>query len=409
MTEKNSQTKEEVLKRFVLYGIVFEIMNNFHRPFAVKFLERIGGGDLAMSLFNSLPGLITLFAVIPGALFIRRLPSLKKTTLQLIGLGRIFLLLMAAIPFLHTSYRVFAFLMLYALMCFPDAVYQTAYQAYIGHLFKEKDRANAISRRNKLVVPVVTIMTLLIGKVLTGLPRTNAERMLIYQFFYLAAFVFGLLEIVVFRKFKASEGIVGEPLDFKTSFKHLTRDKKFMFFTACSLIFHFGWQMGWPLFNIYTIKDLGADEMWLAILSVSSSIAMFFAYNYWNKMIHRRGNAFVLAVNTLGMAITPIMYVYSFNLYVLTITSLVSGIFVAGTTTVLLSGLLEATPEEDRVIYLAVYSTLTNLSLAVAPLVGHIFLSTKGIVFALWMTALFRTLGSLAFFYRNYRLKNQRV
>lgn len=148
--------------------------------------------------------------------------------------------------------------------------------------------------------------------------------------------------------------------------------------------------------------------MWLAILSVSSSITMYFAYGYWSKQISKKGNAFVLAVNTLGMAITPVLYVYSSNLYWLTLTSMVSGIFVAGTTTVLLSGLLEATPEKERVTYLAVYSTLTNLSLAISPLVGHVFLSYKGIFFALYVTAGFRTLGSLAFFYRSWYLQQHK-
>lgn len=149
---------------------------------------------------------------------------------------------------------------------------------------------------------------------------------------------------------------------------------------------------------------MGADEMWLAIISVSSSVTMFFAYGYWNKVIHKKGNAYVLAINTLGMAVTPLMYILSFNLYILTVTAFLSGIFIAGTTTVLLSGLLEVTPEADRVTYLAIYSTLTNLSLAIAPLIGHWFLEINGIAFALVMTAIFRIFGSLAFFYRNKKI-----
>lgn len=400
---KQQTPMDSTLKRFVLYGIVFEIMNNFHRPFAIKFLERIGGDDLAMSLFNALPGLITLFAVIPGAIYIRKKSSLKNVTLGLIAFGRIFLLLMACIPFLLPDQQVWAFLILYALMCFPDAIYQTSYQAVVGNLFGESERAHAIGLRNKLTVPVVTVMTLLIGKVITGLPRNDAERIVIYQVFYILAFLFGVMELFIFKKFKMKAEAQLEQIHFFDSLKSIIHNKPFLFFTACSLLFHFGWQMGWPLFNIYTIKNLGADEMWLAIISVASSVTMFFAYGYWSKVITHRGNAYVLAVNTLGMAVTPLLYIVSKNLYVLTFMSFASGIFIAGTVTVLFSGLLEVTPEADRVTYLAVYSTLTNLSLAIAPLVGLFFLNVKGIVFALVMTAIIRTLGSCAFFYRNYR------
>ncbi len=398
------QETDPVLKRFIVYGMIYELMSNFYKPFAVKFLERIGGGEWAMSLFNSLPGLITLFAVIPGAIFIRKQSSLKIVTMFLIGAGRSFLLLMAFIPFLSGEWQVTAFLLLYSLMCFPDAIYQTSYQAFVGKIFREKDRAYALSTRNKLTVPLVTVMTLFIGKVITSLPRTDHERILIYQAFFLTAFVFGLLELYVFKSFKVEKENLEDRINFIESLKKVVHNKPFIFFTACSLAFHFGWQMGWPLFNIYTIKTLGADEMWLAIISVSSSVTMFFAYGYWNRVIHKKGNAYVLAINTMGMAITPLMYILSFNLYVLTFTAFVSGIFIAGTTTVLLSGLLEVTPEADRVTYLAIYSTLTNLSLAIAPLIGHWFLGFRGIAFALVMTAIFRIFGSLAFFYRNKKI-----
>lgn len=400
--------EDAILKRFVFYGVLFEIMNNFHKPFAVKFLERIGGNELAMSLFNALPGLITVLAVIPGAIYIRKQSSLKHVTLGLIASSRFILILIAAVPFATGQYRVGIFLVLYALMCFPDAVYQTAYQAYIASLFKIKDRAFAISLRNKLTVPLVTVMTIIIGQVITKLPQTEDQRIVIYQCFYVLAFVTGVFEFFVFKGFTVQGNQANLSTGFKTELKQVMKNRSFWFFTSCSLLFHFGWQMGWPLFNIYTIKYLGADEMWLAILSVSSSITMYFAYGYWSKQISKKGNAFVLAVNTLGMAITPILYVYSSNLYWLTLTSMVSGIFVAGTTTVLLSGLLEATPEKERVTYLAVYSTLTNLSLAISPLVGHVFLSYKGIFFALYVTAGFRTLGSLAFFYRSRYLQQHK-
>lgn len=404
--EETQISSEEILKRFVWYGILFEMMNNFHKPFAVKFLERIGGNEFAMSLFSSLPGLITLFAVIPGAIFIRKMPSLRKGTLIFIAASRMLLVGLALIPFMPASIRVTAFLAFYALMCLPDSAYQTSYQAFVGRLFGAHERAYAISTRNKMTVPIVTVSTLLIGQILTNVPHTDAQRVMVYQGLYIMAFLTGVMEVFVFRGLKIIETVEENQVHFATSFKLLMRDRRFWFFTVCSLLFHFGWQMGWPLFNIYTIRDLGANEMWLAILSVASSISMFFAYSFWNREIQKRGNAYVLAVNTFGMAITPIMYVFSFNLYVLTFTSFISGIFIAGTTTVLLSGLLEATPETDRVTYLAVYSTLTNISLAVAPLVGHYFLQLGGIAFALYVTAGFRFVGSFAFFYREYKLKS---
>jgi len=55
-------------------------------------------------------------------------------------------------------------------------------------------------------------------------------------------------------------------------------------------------------------------------------------------------------------------------------------------------------------MYIAVYNVLINLSLATAPMLGHYFFELKGIVFALYMTGLFRFLGTLLFFYRDRRI-----
>jgi predicted MFS family arabinose efflux permease len=87
--------------------------------------------------------------------------------------------------------------------------------------------------------------------------------------------------------------------------------------------------------------------------------------------------------------------------------AVITGIFTSGTLTVLLSGLLEVIPEQERVVYMGFYNTFVNLSLAVAPMVGHAFMSGRGIVYALYMTALFRLIGGIAFIFRSWRIKNQ--
>lgn len=389
------------LKRFIGYGIIFEIVNNLHRPFAIKFLERLGGNELMMSLFNAMPGFITLFAVIPGAMIIRKFNNIQLITQRVILLGRFFLLGIAFIPIMDPNIQAGVFLVLFSLMCFPDSIYTTAFQTLIGKMFNEQDRTTAISLKNQLNVPLVTLMTLLLGRLITSVPSNETERMLIYQCFYLLAFLMGLIEYRVFKKFKIETHEEKNETSFIESIKMVFKDKRFVFFMICSLSFHFGWQMGWPLFNIYTIKTLGADEMWLAVLSVASSITMYFGYGFWRKRIHLWGNARVLAINAFGMAITPILYAWSFNLLVMIPTSLVSGFFVSGTVSVLFTSLLEVTPEKDRVSYLAVYNTLTNVTLAISPLVSHFFQSHFTIFGALYITALFRIAGSLMLYYRS--------
>jgi MFS family permease len=158
--------------------------------------------------------------------------------------------------------------------------------------------------------------------------------------------------------------------------------------------------MGWPLFSIYMIKTLGADELWISIISVGSAIVMFFSYRFWPSKIESMGNEKVATICTFGMAITPLLYVFSKTLPVLAVVSTLSGFFTAGTITVLFSDMLEVIPGKNRSIYVGYYNIMTNLTLIIAPFVGHFINQSKGIIVALIVTSIFRFIGGIAFYVR---------
>lgn len=59
-------TTRKNLKLFITSGIFSIISLNLYTPFAVKFLQRLGGDEFYISLFNSLPGFIGILASIFG-------------------------------------------------------------------------------------------------------------------------------------------------------------------------------------------------------------------------------------------------------------------------------------------------------------------------------------------------------
>ena len=141
-------------------------------------------------------------------------------------------------------------------------------------------------------------------------------------------------------KIKENVPVEADRIDVKGSLHEIFKNKEFIIFLSCSMLFHFGWQMGWPLFSIYQIKYLGATEAWITVSNVSSGIAMFMSYGYWERLITKKGNCYAIALATTGMAATPIMYAWSPNLYVLTLAGIIMGFFTSGTTTTILTSLL---------------------------------------------------------------------
>lgn len=394
------------LKYYILNGILFTAMSSLSKSYATKFLDRLGGSEFHISLYNALPGLIAVFTIIPGMLWISKTLNRKWTIAKLFLSSRILILGFAAVPFLPAAYRPIIFVLLASFQNFPESITVTALQSYTGDIFIPVERSNAISLRNKFSTLAQLIFMLMMGQMLTVISDVGNSIIHIYQIFFLVAFVIGLIEISTFLKLKEIKcHVPNADMDIKSDIISIFKNKKFNIFLCCSLLFHFGWQMGWPLFTIYQIKNLGANEWWLTILNLSSNIAMLLSYSYWNKLIKTKGNPYVITFATLGMSLTPILYALSYNLYIMTFMGVITGFFTAGTTVVILSSLLEVVPEKKRDIYVAMHATLTSITLAVAPMIGNVVLAYSSIYIALVVSSGFRAIGGAAFYIRNKRTK----
>lgn len=387
------------LRIFIIFGILFELMNVFYNPYAMKFLERIGGNEFHFSLINSTKGIIMIFTALPAAFIINKIADKQKVTANIVLVMAIIIFSLFFIPMLPSNYQVMSFIVILTLLMIPIAIYNISYQNITGDLFPLR-RARVLSKRSIYTIIFTTIVTVGSGLIFRYFAQENSEYILIYRIFYFMAFVFGLLAFFVFRKLSYIPAEIKEPIKFKGSFKTVFKNKRFTKFVLSSTIFHFGWQMGWPLFSIYTIKTLGADEFWLALITVGSAITMLFAHRVWPRLIERYGNEKIAYICTFGMAMTPILYVISNSLLILVIFSSLSGIFTSGTITVLFIDMLDVVPEKNRIIYVGYYNVLTNITLAISPLIGHYFYDNLGIVYALIITSAFRLLGGLAFMIR---------
>ncbi|MCT4542571.1 MAG: MFS transporter [Vallitalea sp.] len=413
MFSKKNSTKDITdynIKINIVNGIAFAISLNLVKPYFAKFLERLGGNDYYFALLNSLPALLSVFAFLPGAILIESAKSKTKVTSKFLISQKLIYLLIAIIPFLGNVNKPFLFVLLIGLMNFPGSIAIMGYQSSIGDIFNSSNLGRAMSLRNRYSDVFRLIFSLLAGQALSIIPKTPEDTIKLYQLFFVLAFVFGCIEFIALLKFKNKkdkEEIHKEKYlnVFVSTVKDIPKQKKLISFIICSLMFHFGWQMGWPLFSIYSIKYLHADEFWLSIITIVSGISSIFSSTLWAKFADKKGNSFALALATLGMSITPILYVFSKSLIHLAIFNVIVGVSVAGTILILFNLLLEVTPTKNRTIYIAIYNIMISISATIAPLVSVWLKDLTSIYFTLILVAILRLSGSIAFFIRNIRLK----
>ncbi|OJV66872.1 MAG: hypothetical protein BGO41_05510 [Clostridiales bacterium 38-18] len=405
--------------RFNIYnGIALAISTNLVNPYFAKFAERLGANAYAIASLNSLPAFISLFALIPGALFIDALGNKIKSTATLMLVHKLFFLMMAALPLFDIPNKAWLFVILVAIMNLPGSIYTMGYQSSIGDLFSPRNRGIAMSLRNKYADLFRLFVTFLSGFLLT-FPKSNHTIIALYQVFFVLSFVFGLWEVYTYKKFDTSScdsynlsskarnksSVLKDTFSsLKFAMSHTLTHVPYRSFLISSVLFYFGWQMGWPLFNLYTIQYLGANEAWLSAISIASGVASITTATLWAKFADRFGYPLAAFIATFGMSITPFLYVLSKSLSMLVLFNLLIGFSITGTTLVLFNLLLETTPNENRTTVIAFYNTIIAISATVTPLIGVWIMDQSSIQTALCITGGFRFLGCFSFLVTSIRI-----
>jgi len=187
---------------YALNGILFNIVVNLYKPFATKFIFRLGGTESHVSLSTSIPGLIAVFVTIPGLILMGNTSDKKKSMVKFFLSSRLFILSFALIPFLPSSMQPMTFVILSSLMNFPESVSSTALQSFSGDIFLEEVRPTAISMRNKFSTLAQIISILIVGRILKGFGDSENGIIMVYQIFFILAFIISLFEIFTFKKIK---------------------------------------------------------------------------------------------------------------------------------------------------------------------------------------------------------------
>jgi MFS family permease len=387
-------------------------------PFASLYTKRLNGTDNDIALLNSYPAIFSILAVFIGSYLFRKFKNKKRVTGIFYSFGRSFFLLFVLIPFLPIWLQPSLFVLLYGAMNFPNSIATMGWQSYMADIFSENWRGRAFSKRSALSTISALIVTLITGQLLFYIPKNNAERIRLYQVFFVIAFVIAIFEIYSLTKYKLDKNNkqVETITEFKSnsilhSFKNIvkitTSNRKFLDYCICAVIFHFAWQMGWPIFFSYEVDVLHSNESWTSLITTVSCIAQAITFPLWQKLSEKKGNEFSIFLAVFIMGITPFMYMLSTNIVHVVIFNLVTGSAIAGTTLLLLNNLYASAPNENRTLYIGIYTVLTNITLMIAPILGMNIKHITNIYIALFIVGTLRLLSSVAFYIRYKGYKNK--
>lgn len=361
-------------------------------------LSVLGATDGQMGLITSLPSIVAMLALIPGAIWLNKSKSKKNFAVYTTFATRLMFMLILFVPFLDSQYAPWVLVFLIAALNFPGALSGLSWQTLIGGLVPEERRGSFFSTRNQWTTVAAMVVTFLTGFFLQQFSKSDAFP---YQILFVAGFLFALMEVFYLYKHsdvKEEKIEKAEKQAAKRKFSlDIFRYKPFLAFIICAVLFNIGAQMAWSLFSIYHIREANATALWFSFFSVTNQVAQILSVKLWAKAADKHGNTLVLFVAAAGMATAPILTMLSTNLFYLTALNFWIGLFVSGTNLLLFNQLLKATPETNRSTYLANYQFILSIVGFVAPQLGVFLLGQFGMFSAMAIASVVRLLAGCSF------------
>jgi MFS family permease len=377
------------------------LVNGYIPLFAISVL---GATNQQMGLISSLPSIISMMAMIPGAILLNRMASKKSFTALTTFATRLLFMMIMFIPWVPMDNPAWLLVGLIALLNFPGALSGLSWQTMIGDLIPEDKRGGFFSSRNRIITIVALFITFATGFFLERFEKSNAFP---YQILIAIGFVFAVLEVIFLMKHQEVKTEKVEKVK-RTGFSlGVFRHKPYLAFVCCALFYNFAAQIAWSVFSIYQIRDAHATALWLSMFSVTNQLAQIVSIKYWGKLADRYSNTMLLCIGAAGMATAPFLTVLSTNLVYITLINLWIGVFVSGTTMILFNQLLKVSPEDNRTTYIANYNILLALIGFIAPQAGVYFLSHFGMFYAMSLFSVLRLLAGLSFLFVAVRFEKK--
>ncbi|MGB9679962.1 MAG: MFS transporter [Thermoanaerobacteraceae bacterium] len=380
----------------MINGLAWVVGFNMVMPFIGIYAIKLGANDFEVSLLNSLPALMVVLGVIPVTILISKLKDVHKFSYIILFFARSFYFLIALVPFLHKEIQPVILVLLVGIMNLPSMAVGMCWQSFMSDLIPPEYRSKVFADRNFWTTVLGTLVVLVTGWLLDIIVFP-----LSYQLIFSVAFIFGIIETYYYSRFYIVKRNheVKEKINFADAFKKMLKSKKFIHFNITSFLYFFVWMMAWPIFTVYKVNTLNANNAWMSIFTIVSSIGSIIAFYRWADLSNKKGNGFSVALSALLIGFIPIMWATAKNLYIGAVFDFLGGIAVGGYNMLLLNWLLELLPDSDeKMSYLGLFTLITQIAAFIAPMFGMWLYVKMSYVPFMILTGILRILVSILYF-----------
>lgn len=376
-------------------------------PFLPVFLTRLGATNVQVSLLSSMPGITGLLL----AIFIGRFLQGRRNIVPWFSASRLLVVSSYAAtglaPFVVSEdYLIQTILAIWALATVPQTALAVCFSVVMNAVAGPRHRYDLMSRRWSILGLTNAIMVTLAGQVLE---QFNFP--INYQIVFLSLSVGGLLSFYFSSRIALPDS-EPQPAPSGRTLQQRTRDfislvlsqRDFARFSVKRFVYQFGLQLALPLFPIYFVREVQANDAWIGIINTAQTAALLIGYFLWPRQSHQRGARFVLLCTTFGLSIYPALVASTHNVMLIVFIAGVAGVFQAGIDLVFFDELMKTVPVEYSATFVSLAQSLNYLAAMLAPVAGAWLSEHIGLSAALIAGALIRLVGFALFAVKTHRL-----
>jgi MFS family permease len=373
---------------------------NAAAPFLPVFLTRLNATNFQVGLLTSMPALTGLLL----AIIVGRFLQTRRNILPYFSLARLLVILSYALTGLvpwvvPKQYLVFAILAIWAVATLPQTVVNILFSVVMNQVAGANGRFELMSRRWSIMGVTTSLAVVLTGYALDtlGFPFN-------YQLVFLALSVGGLISFIFSSRLdlpastpipqvKHSNFLEGV----SSYFKLIGSEKPFLQFALRRFVFLAGISLATPLFPLFYVRKLHADDAWIGLINTASTAVMVIGYFLWVNRSRRHGTRMVLLWTTFGLSLYPALVAISGRVEWVAFFAGLSGIFQAGLDLVFFDELMRTIPPEYSATFVSFAQSMQYLSTMIAPVAGTMLADWIGLSGALVVAGIIRLIGFILF------------
>ncbi len=331
----------------------------------------LGCGPFWVGLLGALPFLAQLMQL-PGAWLTSRFGA-RRMALRTVLCSRLAFLPLVALPFLPLSLEVKRAVLVAVAAAHHGLgiLCNNAWVTWMGDLVPTRLRGRYFGRRTALSTLAGALATLTTGTFLDGARASDRTGLALATLAFCACVLGALSTALMTLKHDPARHRVVTPFRAARMLQPL-RDGAARRLLAYGMSWNAALGLAGPFFTLYLVQDLKLGFTLAALQGSSASFARMLSAPLWGRLIDRHGPRRVLRVCSLGLVLSPVLWVLAGpeRWWPIALEALLGGVLLSGHGLAAFALPLAVAPARERPFYHAAFAMAGGASFALASAAG---------------------------------------